>query len=73
YELFVRGTEPTEVAKDEPEELPAVKGLAASYDQAANMISVSWSYDEKTDDTLFEVRIKDEQGHTETVTTKDLS
>ncbi len=72
YELFVRGTEPTEVAKDEPEELPAVKGLAASYDQAANMISVSWSYDEKTDDTLFEVRIKDEQGHTETVTTKDL-
>ncbi|OQP05890.1 penicillin-binding protein [Geobacillus sp. 46C-IIa] len=73
YELFVRGTQPTEVAKDEPKELPSVKGLIASYDQAANVISVTWSYDEQTDNTLFEVRIKDHQGHTETVTTKDLA
>ncbi|QIZ68132.1 transglycosylase domain-containing protein [Geobacillus subterraneus] len=73
YELFVRGTQPTEVAKDEPKELPSVKGLTASYDQAANAISVTWSYDEQTDNTLFEVRIKDHQGHTETVTTKDLA
>lgn len=73
YELFVRGTEPTETANDVPEELPAVKDLTATYDQAANMISVSWSYAEQTDDTIFEVRIKDSQGQTNTVTTKELS
>ncbi|MGG3924297.1 penicillin-binding transpeptidase domain-containing protein, partial [Geobacillus thermodenitrificans] len=66
YELFVRGSQPTEVAKDEPKELPSVKGLTASYDQATNAISVTWSYDKQTDNTLFEVRIKDDQGHTET-------
>ncbi|MFC0297875.1 PBP1A family penicillin-binding protein [Geobacillus jurassicus] len=73
YELFVRGTEPTETANDEPKELPAVKGLTALYDQAANAISVSWSYDEQTDETIFEVRVKDSQGQTNTVTTKDRS
>ncbi|WP_081713472.1 PBP1A family penicillin-binding protein [Geobacillus genomosp. 3] len=72
YELFVRGTQPTEVAKDEPKELPAVKDLTASYDGAANTISVSWSYNEQTDNTIFEVRVKDDQGHTETITTKDV-
>ncbi len=73
YELFVRGTEPTETANDVPEELPAVKGLTAVYDQAANAISVSWSYDEQTDETIFEVRVKDGQGQTNTITTKDRS
>ncbi|TCK05481.1 UNVERIFIED_ORG: penicillin-binding protein 1A [Anoxybacillus amylolyticus] len=73
YELFVRGTEPTETANDAPEELPAVKGLTAVYDQAANAISVSWSYDEQTDETIFEVRVKDGQGQTNTITTKDRS
>ncbi|KPD00789.1 Penicillin-binding protein 1A/1B [Geobacillus sp. BCO2] len=73
YELFVRGTEPTETANDVPEELPTVKGLTAVYDQAANAISVSWSYDEQTDETIFEVRVKDGQGQTNTITTKDRS
>ncbi|WP_427392297.1 PBP1A family penicillin-binding protein [Geobacillus icigianus] len=73
YELFIRGTEPTETAKDEPKELPMVTGLTASYDQAANTISVSWSYSEQTDDTVFEVHMKDSQGHVQTAVTKELA
>jgi penicillin-binding protein 1A len=71
YECFVRGTEPTEIAKDEPETLPSVTDLQAVYDQGTNAISVSWKYSDKHDDTIFEVHIKTDQGATNVITTKD--
>ncbi|MFC4183895.1 PBP1A family penicillin-binding protein [Saccharococcus thermophilus] len=71
YECFVRGTEPTETAPDEPETLPSVTDLQAAYDQGTNTISVSWKYSDMHDNTIFEVHIKTDQGTTNVVTTKD--
>ncbi|MBM7647956.1 penicillin-binding protein 1A [Bacillus ectoiniformans] len=51
YELFVRGEEPKQVfddfkeeEKDEEEQKGKIEGLSASYDEASQSISVSWSY-----------------------------
>jgi penicillin-binding protein 1A len=73
YECFVRGTEPTETAKDEPETetLPSVTNLQATYNKETNSISVSWNYNDMHDNTIFEVHIKDDKGGQDVVTTKE--
>jgi penicillin-binding protein 1A len=69
YECFVRGTEPTETAKDEPETLPSVTNLQASYNAETNSISVSWNY--SNDNAVFEVRVKNDKGEQNVVTTRE--
>ncbi|WP_017755542.1 transglycosylase domain-containing protein [Calidifontibacillus oryziterrae] len=46
YEYFVKGTEPTEVS-DEYDTLPPVENADIQYFSEANLIQLSWSYDEK--------------------------
>lgn len=41
-ELFVTGTEPTEVSTSFGEELSAPTGLAAQYDEASNELRINW-------------------------------
>lgn len=54
-ELFVKGTEPTKVS-ERYEELDAVSGLSASYNEDNNSIEVSWDYDTDSDeDVSFDV------------------
>ncbi|KXH81989.1 PBP1A family penicillin-binding protein [Sporosarcina sp. HYO08] len=43
-ELFVRGTVPVEMAKEEVIEIAAPTDLAAQYDVATNSISLSWAH-----------------------------
>lgn len=43
YELFVKGTEPTQVS-EQFQELTAPQGFSAIYDEATEQISLSWSY-----------------------------
>lgn len=43
YELFVRGTEPTEVS-DVYDELEAPSGLTAEYDEQSESINLSWNH-----------------------------
>ncbi|TXK90678.1 penicillin-binding protein, partial [Parageobacillus sp. SY1] len=69
YECFVRGTEPTETAKDEQETLPSVTNLQAAYNAETNSISVSWNY--SNDNAIFEVRIKNDKGEQNVVTTRE--
>jgi penicillin-binding protein 1A len=73
YECFVRGTEPTEIAKDEPETetLPSVTNLQATYNEETNSISVSWNYDDMNDNTVFKVYIKNDKGEQNAITTKE--
>lgn len=52
-ELFVKGTEPTEVS-EKFDELDPVTGLTATYDEETNSIHVEWKYDEEAD-VSFEV------------------
>jgi penicillin-binding protein 1A len=74
YECFVRGTEPTEVAKDDgPETLPSVTNLQAAYNQATNSIVVSWNYSNANGDTVFEIRIKNDKGEQDVVMTREQS
>jgi penicillin-binding protein 1A len=73
YELFVRGSEPTEVAQDKPEPLSPVQDLQAVYNAAENAISVSWSYDEeKLEGISFEVRVTNDKGATQMLTASGL-
>lgn len=50
-ELFVKGTEPTQVSQ-RFEELDPVTGLSASYNEEKDAIEVSWNYDADTDDDV---------------------
>ncbi|WP_044748097.1 PBP1A family penicillin-binding protein [Bacillus alveayuensis] len=73
YELFVKGTEPTEVAEDKPEPLDPVQDLQAIYDAAENAISVSWSYDEeKLEGISFKVRVTSDKGASQMLTASGL-
>jgi penicillin-binding protein 1A len=74
YEYFVKGTEPTEVANDQPEPLSPVTNLQASYDALTHAITLSWDYsDEDLDDITFEVRITNDQGESQILTTSDFA
>lgn len=55
-ELFVRGTEPTKVS-EKFDKLEPVANLAATYNEAANVIDISWEYPE-TENIEFEVSYK---------------
>ncbi|WP_040981348.1 transglycosylase domain-containing protein [Oceanobacillus jeddahense] len=54
-ELFVKGTEPSQVS-ERYEELDAVSGLSGSYNEDNNSIEVSWDYDtDSEEDVNFDV------------------
>ncbi|MED5051952.1 PBP1A family penicillin-binding protein [Anoxybacillus rupiensis] len=72
YECFIKGTEPTETAKDEPPAAPA--NLQAVYDAATDAISLSWKYDNGSNgDMAFEVRIKNDKGDSSVIPTSNSS
>ncbi|MFJ7734716.1 transglycosylase domain-containing protein [Lysinibacillus sp. NPDC097287] len=78
-ELFVRGTEPTEVSSEyEEKTIPAPYNVKADLDLGGQSISVDWSYDpifdEETNELVpvtFEVTATLEDGKTETLGTAD--
>ncbi|WP_077596463.1 transglycosylase domain-containing protein [Oceanobacillus kimchii] len=53
-ELFVKGTEPTSVS-EKFDQLDAVSGLNATYNEDSNTIDVTWDYD-SDEDVSFDVR-----------------
>ncbi|MBB5323358.1 penicillin-binding protein 1A [Anoxybacillus tepidamans] len=71
YECFVRGSEPTETAKDE--QPPAPTNIQATYDQIADAISLSWKYGSDIENVAFEVRMKNDKGEVNVLSTTDLS
>lgn len=71
YECFVRGSEPTETAKDEQPIAPT--NLQATYDPAADAISLTWQYDNGLENVAFEVRIKNDKGETAVLPATNLS
>ena len=48
YELFVRGTEPSQVS-EQFDKLPTPQGLKADYDDKKKTITLTWKYDENED------------------------
>ncbi|WP_042223618.1 PBP1A family penicillin-binding protein [Oceanobacillus manasiensis] len=71
-ELFVKGTEPDDTS-EKFDELDAVSGLSASYNEGNNSIEVSWNYDEEAD-VSFEVSAQVDDGQMQSLsTTEDTS
>lgn len=71
-ELFVRGTEPTKVS-EKYDQLDPVTGLAATFDEETNTISVEWDYDTERD-VSFEISASvDDGAMKELSTTEDTS
>lgn len=68
-ELFVKGTEPT-TTSETFDQLPAVSGLNATYDEDANSITVEWSYDSDRD-VSFEVSASVNDGSMRKLTTTE--
>lgn len=71
YECFVRGSEPTETAKDEQPLAPT--NLQATYDPTADAISLSWKYDSDLENVAFEVHMKNDKGEANVLPATDLS
>lgn len=68
-ELFVKGTEPTNVST-EFEQLEPVKNLTAVYNEAANRIDISWDYD-NTENIVFKVDFSVDSGDMRHLTTTE--
>lgn len=72
YELFVRGTEPTEVS-DAYDEIPAPTGLSAEYDESSQSIYLSWNHP-NAEDVIFHVNMSIDGGSMQSLSpTGDLS
>lgn len=67
YELFVKGTEPTDVSK-QFDKLAAPTGLKASYDESSGEIKLSWKHKD-SDGIQFEVSASTNDGAKQTLTT----
>lgn len=71
-ELFVKGHEPDDVS-EEFDELDAVDGLTAEYDDDAEEINVEWDYD-SDEDVSFEISASEDDGEMESLSsTEDTS
>lgn len=68
-ELFVKGTEPTNVSED-VDKLDSVSNLSASYNEDDESINASWSYDSDAD-VSFEVSYKVDDGDYQSLTTTE--
>lgn len=68
-ELFVKGTEPTNVS-EEVDELDSVSNLSATYNEDDESIDASWSYDDEAD-VSFEVSYKVDDGDYQSLTTTE--
>src|SRR5699024_5959567 len=68
-ELFVKGTEPTNVSED-VDKLDSVSNLSASYNEDDESIDASWSYDDEAD-VSFEVSYKVDDGDYQSLTTTE--
>src|SRR5690625_2702141 len=68
-ELFVKGTEPTNVS-EEVDELDSVSNLSATYNEDNESIDASWSYDDEAD-VSFEVSYKVDDGDYQSLTTTE--
>lgn len=65
YELFVRGTEPTEVS-DEYDELEPPTGLTAQYDESSQSIYLSWNH-ANAEDVIFEISMSVDGGNAQSL------
>src|SRR5699024_4957973 len=68
-ELFVKGNEPTDQS-DEYEDLEAVSGLKAEFNDDDESIDIKWEYD-KEDDIVYEVAYKEDDGDSQDLTTTE--
>jgi penicillin-binding protein 1A len=68
-ELFVRGNEPSSTS-ERFDELEAVSGLTAAYNEDANSIEAEWSYD-GDEDVSFEVSVSIDGGQMQSLSSTD--
>ncbi|WP_277673406.1 fibronectin type III domain-containing protein, partial [Piscibacillus halophilus] len=69
-ELFVKGTEPTEVS-EQFDQLDPVNNLSAEFDEERGVIEVSWDHPKDDDDINYRVRVSVDGSEMQDVTTLD--
>ncbi len=69
YELFVRGTEPSEISQVY-DELEAPSGLSANYDEESNSITLSWQHSSEGE-VSFEINMSVDGGDTTSLGSTD--